>query len=125
MRKLILEWVMPLLLADQILKIYIKLNFTIGERAEFIPGLLELQFIENEGMAFGWALPGVVGKLVLTTFRLIASVGIGIYLFKLVKEKAHLGLLRSVALIWAGAIGNIIECCLRAVIFTFWLGNYS
>ena len=78
MRKLILEWVMPLLLADQIIKIYIKLNFTIGERVEFIPGLLELQFIENEGMAFGWALPGVAGKLVLTTFRLIASVGIGI-----------------------------------------------
>ena len=47
MRKLIVEWVMPLLLVDQILKIYIKLNFTIGERAEFIPGLLEFQFIEN------------------------------------------------------------------------------
>lgn len=118
MRKLILEWVMPLLLADQILKIYIKLNFTIGERAEFIPGLLELQFIENEGMAFGWALPGVAGKFVLTTFRLLASVGIGIYLFKLIKEKAHSGLLKSVALIWAGAIGNIIDSAVYGRLFS-------
>lgn len=118
MRKLILEWVMPLLLADQIIKIYIKLNFTIGERVEFIPGLLELQFIENEGMAFGWALPGVAGKLVLTTFRLIASVGIGIYLFKLTREKAHSGLLRSVALIWAGAIGNIIDSAVYGRLFS-------
>ena len=118
MRKLILEWVMPLLLADQILKIYIKLNFTIGERAEFIPGLLELQFIENEGMAFGWALPGVAGKLVLTSFRLIASVGIGIYLFKLIKDKAHSGLLKSIALIWAGAIGNIIDSAVYGRLFS-------
>jgi len=118
MRKLIVEWVMPLLLVDQILKIYIKLNFTIGERAEFIPGLLEFQFIENEGMAFGWALPGVAGKLVLTSFRLIASVGIGIYLFKLINEKAHSGLLKSVALIWAGAIGNIIDSAVYGRLFS-------
>lgn len=109
---------MPLLLVDQILKIYIKLNFTIGERAEFIPGLLEFQFIENEGMAFGWALPGVAGKLVLTSFRLIASVGIGIYLFKLINEKAHSGLLKSVALIWAGAIGNIIDSAVYGRLFS-------
>ena len=118
MRKLVLEWVLPLLLVDQLLKIFIKLNFTIGDRAEFIPGLLELQFIENEGMAFGWALPGVAGKLLLTTFRVIASVGIGFYLFKLIKEKAHTGLLRSVALIWAGAIGNIIDSAVYGRIFS-------
>ena len=118
MRKLVLEWVLPLLLVDQLLKIFIKLNFTIGERSEFIPGLLELQFIENEGMAFGWALPGVAGKLLLTTFRVIASVGIGFYLFKLIKEKAHTGLLRSVALIWAGAIGNIIDSAVYGRIFS-------
>lgn len=118
MQKLVLKWVIPLLLADQLLKIYVKLNFTIGERAEFIPGLLELQFIENEGMAFGWALPGVAGKLVLTIFRLIASVGIGIYLFKLVKEKAHVGLLRSVSLIWSGALGNIVDSTVYGRLFS-------
>ena len=63
MRRQILGLLLPLLLADQALKFYIKLNFTISEKAEFIPGILELQFIENDGMAFGWAMPGVAGKL--------------------------------------------------------------
>ena len=48
-------------------------------------------FIENNGMAFGWALPGVAGKLLLTSFRIIAAVVIGLYLSKLVKENPHLG----------------------------------
>lgn len=69
--------VLPLLVSDQLIKIWIKLNFAVGQRASFVPGVLELQFIENEGMAFGWALPGVAGKLVLTIFRLVAAIGIG------------------------------------------------
>ena len=78
MRRLILGWLLPLLLADQALKFYIKLNFTLGEKVDFIPGILELQFLENEGMAFGWALPGATGKLLLTSFRIIASVAIAL-----------------------------------------------
>ena len=46
--------VVPVLVADQCLKVWVKLNFSLGERMAFIPGLLELQFIENAGMAFGW-----------------------------------------------------------------------
>jgi signal peptidase II len=118
MRKLILSWVLPLLIADQALKFFIKLNFTIGERADFIPGFLELQFIENEGMAFGWALPGVSGKLLLTFFRIIAAIAIGFYLNKLVKERMHAGLLRCVAFIWAGAMGNIIDGAVYGQIFS-------
>ena len=109
---------MPLLIADQALKFYIKLNFTIGEKAEVIPGILELVFIENEGMAFGWALPGVAGKLLLTSFRILASVAIGYYLTKLVKDGAHKGLLVCVTLIWAGAIGNIIDGAFYGLIFS-------
>ena len=118
MRRLILGWLLPLLLADQALKFYIKLNFTLGEKADFVPGILELQFLENEGMAFGWALPGSVGKLLLTSFRILASVAIGFYLSKLVKEGAHKGMLRCVTLIWAGAIGNIIDGAFYGLIFT-------
>lgn len=118
MRKLILGWILPLLVLDQALKIYIKLSFTIGERTDLIPGLIELQFIENEGMAFGWALPGVVGKLVLTSFRLLACVGIGLYLHKLISAKSHPGLLRCVSLIWAGAMGNIIDSAVYGKIFS-------
>ena len=80
----VLAVVVPVLVADQCLKVWVKLNFSLGERMAFIPGLLELQFIENEGMAFGWALPGMAGKLVLTGFRLVAAVGIGFYIKKLI-----------------------------------------
>ncbi len=109
---------MPLLLIDQLLKIYIKLNFTIGERVDIIPGLIEFQFIENDGMAFGWALPGVAGKLLLTSFRLIASVGIGVYLYKLIERKSHTGLLVGISMIWAGAIGNIIDSAVYGRLFS-------
>ena len=124
MRKQIFGWafplliVVPLLLIDQLLKIYIKLNFTIGERVDIIPGLIEFQFIENDGMAFGWALPGVAGKLLLTSFRLIASVGIGVYLYKLIERKSHTGLLVSISMIWAGAIGNIIDSAVYGRLFS-------
>ena len=124
MRKQIFGWalplliVVPLLIIDQLLKIYIKLNFTIGERAEIIPGFIEFQFIENDGMAFGWAMPGVAGKLLLTTFRLIASVGIGVYLYKLIERKSHTGLLVSISMIWAGAIGNIIDSAVYGRLFS-------
>jgi signal peptidase II len=50
--------VLPLLVTDQLIKVWIKLSFSVGEQSPLIPGLIELQFIENEGMAFGWALPG-------------------------------------------------------------------
>jgi signal peptidase II len=112
---------LPLLIVDQILKIYIKLNFTIGERLDLIPGLIEFQFIENDGMAFGWALPlpHPFGKLLLTSFRLIASVGIGIYLYKLIERKSHPGFLIGVSMIWAGAIGNIIDSAVYGRLFSY------
>ena len=55
--------VAPLLVLDQAVKFYIKLNFTVGMHVDFIPSVLELLFIENDGMVAGWALPGVAGKL--------------------------------------------------------------
>jgi signal peptidase II len=110
--------VLPLLVCDQVIKVWIKLNFAVGQRASLVPGILELQFIENEGMAFGWALPGVTGKLVLTSFRLIAAVGIGFYLNKLIRSEVHKGLLACVSFVWAGAIGNIIDSAVYGQLFT-------
>ena len=114
----VLTVVVPVLVADQCLKVWVKLNFSLGERMAFIPGLLELQFIENEGMAFGWALPGMAGKLVLTGFRLVAAVGIGLYIKKLIESGAHQGFLTCLAFIWAGAIGNIIDSAVYGQLFT-------
>lgn len=108
----------PVLLADQALKFWIKLNCRIGDRIELVDGLIELQFIENEGMAFGWALPGASGKLVLSLFRVLAAVAISFYVQKLVREGAAKGLVRSVTLIWAGAVGNILDSLSYGVLFS-------
>ena len=116
--KLLAFWALPVLVADQLLKFYIKTTFTIGQRMPLIPGLIELQFIENDGMAFGWALPGDAGKLALRVFRVVAAVAIGWYLVQASRSGAHRGFLRSVALIWAGAVGNIIDSVVYGRIFT-------
>ncbi len=117
LRQLIWRALVPVLLIDQLLKVWIKTSFTVGERMDFVPGILELQFIENEGMAFGWALPGVAGKLLLTGFRLAAAVAIGVYISRRVKEEAPNGVLYSLTLVWAGALGNIIDSAVYGQIF--------
>lgn len=117
-RKLVLPVVLPVLFLDQCVKIWIKTGFTIGEQHALIPGFIELQFIENEGMAFGWALPGVLGKLALTLFRIIAAIGIGWFAMRLIRESAHRGLILSVGFVWAGAMGNIIDSAVYGLLFS-------
>ena len=114
----VLAVVVPVLVADQCLKVWVKLNFSLGERMAFIPGLLELQFIENEGMAFGWALPGMAGKLVLTGFRLVAAVGIGFYIKKLIESGGSPGLSDVLGIHLGRAIGNIIDSAVYGQLFT-------
>lgn len=77
-----------------------------------------LHFTENPGMAFGMVLGGDYGKLVLSLFRILAVVFIAIYLSRLIKEKAGRGLLVSITLILAGAIGNIIDSAFYGLIFS-------
>jgi signal peptidase II len=102
---------------DQWIKIWVKLNFHYGESKELIPGWLDLQFVENPGMAFGWMLPGEGGKLTLSIFRIVVVAVISIYLYKLIKQKAHWGYITSVSLIVAGAMGNIIDSAIYGVLF--------
>jgi len=104
-------------LIDQILKIWVKLNFNYGEIHNLIPGWFDLQFVENPGMAFGWMIPGNGGKLALSIFRLIVVTGIGVYLYNLVKQKAHSGYIVCVSLIVAGALGNIIDSAAYGLAF--------
>lgn len=77
-----------------------------------------IKFIENDGMAFGLDLPGDNGKLILTLFRIVAVIAIGFYLRNLILEKSHTGLIISVALIMAGAMGNIIDSVFYGAIFS-------
>jgi signal peptidase II len=102
---------------DQWLKIWVKLNFYYGESHTVIPGWFDLQFVENPGMAFGWMIPGDAGKLTLSIFRLIVVGGIGYYLYKLIKQKAHWGYVICVSMIVAGALGNIIDSAAYGLMF--------
>lgn len=76
-----------------------------------------IHFTENEGMAFGMVLGGENGKLFLTLFRMVAVSFIGYYLYTLIRHKASMGLIASIAFIFAGAMGNIIDSVFYGVIF--------
>ena len=77
-----------------------------------------IHFTENPGMAFGVELPGDSGKLILSLFRIAAVAGIGYYLWLLVKERAPKGLIASISLILAGALGNIIDSAFYGLLFS-------
>lgn len=77
-----------------------------------------IHFIENPGMAFGLEFGGDWGKLSLSLFRIVAIAMIAIFLFKLIKKKAPTGLIISISLILAGAVGNIIDSAIYGLIFS-------
>ncbi len=86
---------------------------------ELIPGVMNLHFVENPGMAFGWMIPGngLVAKVALSIFRIFAVGAISWYLRKLVIRKAHGGLIICVTLILAGAAGNIFDSAFNGMLF--------
>jgi signal peptidase II len=104
------------LLVDQISKFYIKTNFALGEEVPVFDWF-RILFVENEGMAWGTKIPGEYGKLFLTLFRLVAIVGIGYWLWDSVKKNGSRILITAIALIFAGAFGNIIDSVFYGIIF--------
>ncbi len=107
-----------ILLVDQILKFWIKLTMTIGEEISVFDHWFYLHFTENEGMAFGMTFGGESGKLALSLFRIVAIGAIGWYLSDLIRKKANSGLIISISLILAGAIGNMIDSAFYGLIFS-------
>lgn len=108
-----------LLVIDQMIKIAVKLNMCLGEEIRVTDWFL-IKFIENNGMAWGMELGS---KMFLSLFRILAVVAIAWYLVRLVKSKAGYGFLGVVAMIWAGAMGNILDSLFYGRIFTestFW-----
>lgn len=104
------------LLIDQISKFYIKTNFSLGEEVPVFDWF-RILFVENEGMAWGTKIPGEYGKLFLTLFRLVAIVGIGYWLWDSVRKNGSRILIIAIALIFAGAFGNIIDSVFYGIIF--------
>lgn len=120
--KLPLILIFIILLLDQTIKIYIKTHFLLGEEIRFTNWFI-IHFTENPGMAFGLQFSGNWGKLILSLFRIAAVGMISWYMVKLVKTNAHPGLIACVALIVAGATGNIVDSAFYGMFFsesTFW-----
>lgn len=106
-----------MLLADQVLKIWIKTNMVLGQEFKFADWAI-IHFTENPGMAFGLELGGDYGKLILTLFRIIVVGGIIYWLRNLIKEKTKPIGIVAVAMILAGAIGNILDSIFYGVLFS-------
>jgi signal peptidase II len=106
-----------IIIADQALKIWIKTSYPYGDTG--ITGLswFKLYFIENKGMAWGWEFGGEWGKMILTLFRLVAVIFGTWYLGKIIKKGYGRGFIVCASLIYAGALGNLIDSMFYGMIF--------
>lgn len=109
--------VLLVLFIDQVIKIYIKTHYILGEEHAVAGDWFILHFTENPGMAFGMQMGGSGGKLLLSVFRILASLFGVYYIVKIVRQKMHTGYIICVAMILAGAVGNIIDSMFYGLIF--------
>ena len=119
-----------LVVIDQVIKILVKTNMSIGEHLNVFGEWFQILFIENKGMAFGMSFGGVVGKYALTAFRIILFGVLTWWISRLLKRGTEpgsdgkakspvpMGVLVGLTLITAGALGNIIDCLFYGLIFT-------
>jgi signal peptidase II len=114
--KLPLITVFSVLFVDQFIKIYIKLNYPLGEVGRAADWAI-IHFTENPGMAFGFEFGGDYGKLILSVFRILACIGGVFYIRHIIRQKEHFGFILSVSLILAGALGNILDSVFYGVLF--------
>lgn len=112
------------LIVDQWSKIYIKTHFQLGESVEVFKWF-KIHFVENEGMAWGKKIPGKYGKIILSIFRIFATGGIAYWLWDSIKKQANPILIVSIALIFAGALGNIIDSLVYGLVFDHSVGQVA
>ena len=110
--------ILLIIFADQFLKIWVKTHMMLGQEHNILGNWFIIHFLENNGMAFGLEIAGNFGKIILSIFRIIAVFGIGWYLLHLSKMNAPNGLILSISLVMAGAIGNIIDSAFYGMIFS-------
>ena len=117
-----------LVVIDQVIKVLVKTNMTLGESIPVLGDWFQLLFVENKGMAFGMAFGGIVGKYILTVFRLVLFAALIWWISKLLKRgempgtdrssRVPTGVLVGLTLITAGAFGNIVDCLCYGVLFS-------
>lgn len=110
--------VLLILVIDQVLKIWIKTTFALGQEVNVFGNWFILHFTENPGMAFGMQFAGKYGKIFLSIFRIIAIAALTWYIVHLSKKKTAFGVIFSFSLILAGAIGNMIDSAFYGIIFS-------
>ena len=110
--------ILLVLVADQVLKIWVKSNLLIGEEINVLGNWFIIHFTENNGMAFGLQFGDKYGKLFLTFFRITSLLGIGWYLLNLIKQSATTYVITSLSLIFSGTLGNIIDSLFYGIIFS-------
>jgi signal peptidase II len=109
--------ILGIIFADQALKFYIKLSYFQGEEHLMIGQWFRLHFVENEGMAWGWKFGGGFGKIALTLFRLVAVIWGTFLLRDFIRKQYHKGFIICAAMIYAGALGNLIDSMFYGMIF--------
>ena len=117
-RKRIVLLLIVLLVVDQVVKIWVKTNMALDQSFTVFPNWFFIRFIENPGAAFGFQLGGSYGKLILSVFRLAAIAALGYYLAVLLRKKAPTGVLVGFTLIFAGAVGNVIDSAFYGLLFS-------
>lgn len=112
---------LAVIVIDQAVKLLVhyEMDFGTAGQIKVFGDWFKLHYTTNPGMAFGMQIGSEYGKLILTSFRLIAMFGIGYYLHMLIQKKSHPGYLICIAMILGGAIGNLID----SVFYGVWLGN--
>lgn len=118
LQRLSLFTLLAVLVVDQASKFWVKTQMYLDESIEVFGQWFFIHFIENPGMAFGMELGGEWGKLLLSIFRLVAIGFIAYYLRGQIRTGAHKGLILSVSLVLAGAIGNMIDSAFYGLIFS-------
>lgn len=109
--------ILLIVIIDQSLKLWIKTHYNLNEHHQMIGSGFQLYFVENPGMAYGWKFGGNWGKMALTVFRMAAVVFGTWYLGKIVRDKYHKGFIICASLVYAGALGNLIDSSFYGLIF--------
>lgn len=109
------------IIIDQAVKMWVHhgMDFGTAGQIKVLGDWFKLHYTTNPGMAFGMELGTEYGKMMLTSFRLVAMFGIGYYLYHIIKKQAHIGYTICIAMILGGAVGNLID----SVFYGVWLNN--
>lgn len=113
--------VLLLLICDQVLKVWVKTHMRLGESIEIF-SWFKIYFTENPGMAFGIEL---VDTYILTIFRIIIVSLFGVFILKLIKRNFKFGFILCASMIFAGALGNIIDCAFYGALFDHSYGQVA